>query len=32
MLLSDRMDVAVALDPVVVEVDREDIGTTLMNR
>lgn len=32
VLLSDRIDVAVALDPVVVEVDREDIGATLMNR
>ncbi len=31
-MLRERLDVAVAVDPVVVEVDREDIGATMMNR
>jgi len=31
-LVAERLDVGVALDPVVVEVDAEDVGTTVMNR
>eukprot|EP00955_Chlamydomonas_euryale_P084760 364003-Chlamydomonas_euryale.AAC.8 len=31
-MVRERLDVAVCVDPVVVEVDREDIGATMMNR
>ncbi len=32
-LAMDRLDVAVAIDPVVVEVTgKEDVGSTMMNR
>ena len=31
-MIPERLDVAVVLDPVVVEVDAEDMATTVMNR
>jgi hypothetical protein len=31
-LIQERIDIGVALDPLVVEVDREDMGATLLNR
>ena len=31
-MIPERMDVGVVLDPIVAEVDAEDIATTLMNR
>ena len=32
MILRERLDIAVALDPVVVEVDKADVGATMLNR